>query len=72
MKGRFEPGDSVFTVRSDREPGDYQPGARDGNRWNASGVVLRVSDAHGLCYEVSHSGSIGWYEPYELVAEFRD
>lgn len=33
------------------------------------GTVVRVSDSHGLCYQIQYDdGKTCWYEPYELLA----
>lgn len=67
MEERFVYGDRVVTLaKPETEPPGYAKGARDGNQWGVPGIVIGVSDSHGLCYEVRTGGTIGWYEPNEL------
>lgn len=55
-------------VVGELEPRDFQQPRR--GQPNASGVITRHSDSHGLCFEVLHKdGSTAWYDPDELIAE---
>lgn len=68
MSERFKIGDRVLTVKPKEEPAGYSRSARDNNRWGVEGVVCDLSDSHGLCYQVRHGGTEGFYEPTELQA----
>jgi len=46
---------------------DWIEDERFERRHNAEGVVVKVSDAHGLCYKVKYDdGTTGWFDPWEL------
>jgi ribosomal protein L21E len=70
----YEVGQKVRVVMLDLSITDWEnPGTRVKG---ATGHIIRVSNAHGLCYQVRHGfngylpaciqGSLGWYEPHEL------
>jgi hypothetical protein len=51
-------------------PLDWAPDARRHVTWGVVGTVIKVSNGHGLCYEVYHddgSETTAWYNPEELV-----
>lgn len=68
---RLEINARVLTVKTDNPSTDWQEGARAGCVYGIQGQVVRVSDAHGLCYFVRHlwydQNVDGWYDPDELV-----
>lgn len=70
MVKRLEVGARVKTTSPYKEKENgWDPNALVHRRWGVVGKVLRVSDAHGLCYHVQHEdGSSGWYDPNELGA----
>jgi len=40
---------------------------RQNLQWGVKGIVIDISNAHGLCYRVQHSdGTCAWYDPEEL------
>jgi len=58
----------VKTVKPEVESKDWVESVRTQRRWDALGIIVMTSDAHGLCYGVQHEGGvIAWYEPRELV-----
>lgn len=51
-------------------PLDWAPDARRYVTWGVVGTVIKVSNGHGLCYEVYHddgSATTAWYNPDELI-----
>jgi hypothetical protein len=59
-------------VRTTRDAGadDWSAEALKSRQWGVQGVVIRSSNAHGLCYLVRHpDGTQGWYEAEELVRD---
>ena len=65
MEPKFEFKQRVTTVAVPNPPTDWQtPGER---KFGVSGNISKISNAHGLCYQVSHDdGSFGYYEEHEL------
>lgn len=62
----FPYGTKVVTTK-DAGGTDWSGLSRAHNRWGATGTVIDRSDAHGLCYRVSHGdGTTAWYDPQEL------
>ena len=63
-------GTLVITSRREEESTDWTEAAKVSRRFPAKGIVCGEHDAHGLTYEVRHhvDGSIGHYEPEELIA----
>lgn len=51
---RYSSGDIIRTVQVEDPSQDWAPEAREHCQWGAGGVVVGVSDSHGLCYEVIH------------------
>lgn len=67
MHARLSPGTRVETVKPEAESKDWSPGQKKLRQWGVSGYITKVSDAHGLCYEVEHGDkTTAWYEPREL------
>ena len=59
-------GEKVITL-ADTHPTDYHADARKNCKWGEEGIVIKVSNSHGLCYQVLHEdGTRPWYEPDEL------
>lgn len=57
-------------VADSLERRDFNEAAQRERRPGASGIVLKHSDSHGLCFEVRHhDGSTAWYDPDELFPE---
>jgi hypothetical protein len=61
-------GDRVLTVHPKEESKDWMEDARRNVRWNVTGTIDALSDAHGACFRVKHDGVSAWYEARELVA----
>ena len=63
-------GTKVTTDISAGDADDWMPEALASRKHNAKGVVVKHHDSHGLCYEVQHEdGTIGHYDPHELVVD---
>lgn len=63
-------GTQVETDLSGPIANDWTTFALASRRHGAKGVIVKHHDSHGLNYEVRHEdGTIGCYEPHELVAE---
>lgn len=35
-------------------------------KWNIIGIVIDLSNAHGLCYKIEHENGVAWYDPREF------
>lgn len=59
--------DKVLTVKSEKVSNDWMPTVLNSRKFDVTGKIVRISNAHGLCYEVLHSdGSSSYYDPWEL------
>lgn len=59
-----------------RVAGDWVEYAVKNRKPAGTGVIIHVSNAHGVCYLVKHddddgTGKDGWYEAHELTAIMR-
>jgi len=67
MTDRIENGTRVKTVKPEVESKDWVPEALASRKWGITGMVVKCSDSHAVCYGVRHDdGSAGWYEAREL------
>ena len=63
----LEVNDTVLTVKSEKVSGDWMPTVLNSRKFGITGKIVRISNAHGLCYEVLHEdGSSSYYDPWEL------
>lgn len=58
----------VIRVDPQRVAKDWTDAALRGRKPSGTGVITYISDAHGVCYQVSHDddGTEGFYEAHEL------
>jgi hypothetical protein len=68
MRDKLEIGEVVETIKPLKESSDWDPKATRARRWNVTGTIVDVSNAHGVCYQVLHKDPDGlaWYERREL------
>lgn len=56
----------VKTLQSTTDDWSYE--AKQARKWNTNGVVVDLSNSHGLCYKIRHDdGSDGWYDRSEFL-----
>jgi uncharacterized Zn ribbon protein len=61
-------GVSVVTVLGDKISKDWLPEAHQFRKFGMKGTIIKEHNSHGLCFDVRHSdGSVGCYDPWELV-----
>lgn len=68
MNCALETGTEVKTTQADMSTRrDWTGMTWISRKWGIVGKILKVSNSHGLCYQVDHGdGTSGWYNPTEI------
>lgn len=63
-------GKKVKTLSENKNITDWNDDVKYSRKWGVKGTIQRLSNSHGLCYEVKHDdGTISWYDSSELTTE---